>query len=271
MNYIYIREAKETCDIIKRIILKIKYFFNIIDTETEKEKIIYLLPIFAGKKIGRRKIKKMVKKIINKLEKAGARHVILSKYIETLKQLKNNLYSVNINILDGRYLFKCLLYDITEYIIKIKKEDIKKTILLNDFNDINKELIIYIAKNVKTVNVVTNHFSKCKKIENYLYSEYGILLNISNNKKVCLSKAKIILNLDFPEEVLNQYIIYNRAIIINILGKTPIHSKKFNGININYFRIDIPEEYKIEGFNNEVIYEGLLYRNNLYSAKNKKR
>ncbi len=272
MKFVYIKETNQTCDIIKRIILKIKYFFNIIDIKTVQNKIIYLLPIYFNKNINEHRINKISKKIISKLEKDGVRNIILSKYIGTIKQLKNNLYSANVNILDGRYLFKCLSYDIINYISKRKNEDIKTseiTILVNDFSDINKELIIYIAQNVKTVNIVTNYFSKCKNIENYLYNEFGILLNISNNKKICLSNSKVILNFDFPEEVLNQYKIYNKAIIINILGKVPIQSKKFSGLNINYFKIDIPEEYKIDCFDNEIIYEQLIYKNNLYNVMQK--
>ena len=108
----------------------------------------------------------------------------------------NNLYRGNINILNGRYLFKCLTFEVIEYVLKRKKKDIKLSnisILVNDFNDINKELIIHIAKNVKTLNIITNHINKCKNIENYLYDEFGIIINVSINKKTtrsCLDWCK---------------------------------------------------------------------------------
>lgn len=266
MKIIYIREAKEPYNIIKRI----KYFFNVIDINNTEEKTIYYLPISNNKDIKKYRINKLSKKIIRNLEKDGVRNVVLSKYLNTRQELKNNLYSENINILDGRYLFKCLTYEIIEYILKRKNKDIKTceiSILINDFNDINRELLINIAKQVKTLNIITNHINNCKNIENYLYNEFGIMLNISNNKKTSLLKSQIILNLDFTAELLNQYKIYNKAIIVNILDKISIQSKKFNGININYFEINMPREYKLEGFESELIYESLIYKNKLYKAR----
>lgn len=263
MKIIYIRETKDTCDIVKRIILKIKCFFNIIDIEKLDNKEIYNLPIFANQNISKYRIKKLSKKIIKILDKHEASNVVLSKYLYTLENLKNELYSQNINILEGRYIFKCLSNQIIEYILKIKNKKIQDSeisILINDLNNINKELIVDIAKNIKTLNIVTNHINRFKNIEEYLYNEFGILINISNNKKISILNAQIILNFDFPEEILNQYNIYNKSIIINLSEKVLIKSKKFNGININYFKINIPKKYKLDGFNDEEIYESIIYR-----------
>ena len=85
------------------------------------------------------------------------------------------------------------------------------------------------------------------------------MLNISNNKKVSLSKAEVIINIDFPEEILNKYRIYDKAIILNILEKISIKSKRFNGINTSYYKIDMPEEYKLDEFEDEIVYESLIY------------
>lgn len=134
------------------------------------------------------------------------------------------------------------------------------SLLVNDFDSITTELIILIAKNIKRLNIITNHIQKCKKIEEYLYDEFGIMLNISNNKKVSLSKAEIIINIDFPGEIVNKYRIYDKAIILNILEKISIKSKRFNGINASYYKISMPEEYKQERFEDEIIYESLIYK-----------
>ncbi len=85
------------------------------------------------------------------------------------------------------------------------------------------------------------------------------MLNISNNKKKSLLKAEIIVNIDFPEELINKYRIYDKAIILNISDKISLKSKRFNGININYYKIQIPDEYKLEGFKGEIVYESLIY------------
>ena len=132
--------------------------------------------------------------------------------------------------------------------------------LINDFNKINTEIIIEIAKNIKTLNIVTNHIDRCKKIEEYLYNEFGIMISISNNKRKSLLNSEIILNIDFPEELINKYRIYEKSIIINISEKIKLISKRFNGININYYKINIPEKYKIYNFKDEIIYESIIFK-----------
>ncbi len=137
--------------------------------------------------------------------------------------------------------------------------------LVNDCTDINREIIVHLAKSVKRLNIITNHINKFKKIEEYLYNEFGIILNVSNNKRKSLLKSEVIINLDFTEELINKYTIYEKAIIININDKIDIYSKRFNGININYYKITLPSEYKIKYFQNEILYESLIYGKNNYA------
>lgn len=85
------------------------------------------------------------------------------------------------------------------------------------------------------------------------------MLNVSNNKKRSLAKADIIINIDFPAELINKYRIFDKAIIANVNDKIDLQSKRFNGININYYKVKIPDKYKLEGFQNEMIYESLIY------------
>lgn len=96
------------------------------------------------------------------------------------------------------------------------------------------------------------------------------MLNISNNKRRSLLKSEIIINIDFPEENINQYRIYQDSVIVNIGEKINISSKRFNGTNINYYKLEIPEEYKVEGFQNEIVYESLIYNINSFKDINNK-
>ena len=61
-------------------------------------------------------------------------------------------------------------------------------------DDIDKHNIVFIAEHVKRLNIVTNNLNKFKKIEDYLYNELGITINISNNKKQSLLKSNLIFN-----------------------------------------------------------------------------
>lgn len=125
MKIIYIREAEETCDIIKRIINRIKMFFYIIKVEIRNNNILYYIPIFKNNRISKYRIKKLSYRINKLLEKDGTSTIVLSGNLSNNQLLKNYLFSKNINILDGRYLFKCLIYEILEYIFKIKNKEIE--------------------------------------------------------------------------------------------------------------------------------------------------
>ena len=127
---------------------------------------------------------------------------------------------------------------------------------------------MYVAQNMKRVNIVTNHINKFKKMEEYLYNELGIILNISNNKSKSLLNSELIINIDFPQELINKYEIYNKAILINILNGVEIKAKKFNGINVNYYSIYMPKRYKMNGFDNQIVYESEIYKYGYNQARN---
>lgn len=268
MNICYISEMHETCDFVKRIVIKIKKIFNIIEFSEDNGKTTITLPLFKSNKIRNKKIIKIAKRINKKLYDNNIENVVLSNYLEGNEILKQKLYCQNINILDGRYLFYLLIPEIIEYILKrqkVKLQNGEVTLLINDFTQNNAKIITYIAQNVKRVNIVTNHSNKFKKIEDYLYNELGVILNITNNKSKSLSNANLIINIDFPEEIINKYEINNNAIIVNIFNEIKIRAKKFNGININYYKACIPKEYQIDGFQNNLIYESSIYK---YSYEN---
>lgn len=119
---VYIRETEETCGIIKRILIRIKRVLNVIKVEYNGYNKMYYLPILKGSRLSKYRIKKIANKINFLLERQGATNVVLSEYLGQNQLLKNFLYSKNINILNGRFLFKCLTYQVIEYIFKIKNE-----------------------------------------------------------------------------------------------------------------------------------------------------
>ena len=270
MNICYISETHETCDFVKRIVIKIKKIFNIVEFSEDNGKTTITLPLFKSNKIRNKKIIKIAKRINKKLYDNNIENVVLSNYLEENEILKQKLYCQNINILDGRYLFYLLIPEIIEYILKrqkVKLQNGEVTLLINDFTQNNAKIITYIAQNVKRVNIVTNHSNKFKKIEDYLYNELGVILNITNNKSKSLSNANIIINIDFPEEIINKYEINSNAIIVNIFNEIKIRAKKFNGFNINYYKACIPKEYQIDGFQNNLVYESSIYKCSYENAR----
>ena len=119
---VYVRETEDKYNIINKIILYIKNILNIIKVRDNK---IYYLPILKNKKLSKHKIRKLTNRINILLEKNGVNCVALSEYLDSNQLFKNYLYSNNINILNGRFLFNCLIYKIIEYIFNIKNEEME--------------------------------------------------------------------------------------------------------------------------------------------------
>lgn len=220
-------------------------------------KIMICIPKYKKNKLD----KKLIKNLIYILRQNGIRNIVLSKALHSNIIFKNQLYAYNYNIMNGRFLMKTSIIDIINYIMdnagtNIKKEEI--SILVNENSNINIENIKNIANLAKRVNIITNNISRFKKIEKELYEEKGIILSIGNNRKKGLAKSKYIINIDFPEELLNKYKIYKKAIILNIENSCKINTKIFSGIIINNIEIkydNINKEGLLEEFNKNEIYE----------------
>ena len=217
-----------------------------------------------------RKIKKVIKRLI----KNEVTNVVLSKEFDKNRDFINALNANNINIFNGRWIQKYLAIQILDYIVtqkNIKKEECEIAITVNQITDLSIEIIKILAKQYKRLTVVTNHIEKLKKIEKEIYDKEGILIVISNNQKKCLLKSKIILNMDFSKEVLNKYQVNENAIIINLEGDVRINQKRFNGININDYEIEIGREeiiwrQNMEKFRTKDLLESVLYMKDSFQS-----
>lgn len=272
---------------------KIKRKFNIFEITNKDNIIICSIPYFE--KIKEKQLRKISKKICKKFFKDFQKKdykksvvkipkidndyfinkIVFSRELQNEHILNEEIGKYNVEILNGRWLFKYLIIKILEYISSKQNtllEEKNVAILINDDNEINLNLIILIAQKVKRLSIITNNISKFKYIEERLYNEYGIAIEISNNKRKSLLKTDIIINIDFEEELLNKYKINNKAILVNINKKNGIYSKIFSGININYYNIkykDIEifkqnDMYKY--FDSAILYESYIYRkDNVYN------
>ena len=234
---------------------------------------------FVGKKIYEKKIQK---NIVNLLYKNSINTLILAKALKNNQQFINELYEENLNILDGKILFEILLVDCLEYIAKKqnrKLNSLEVTILANDIPNQLLDNLMLVADKVKSVHIVTNNLNRFCKVEEKIREKFGIAIRVSNNKRKSLADAKLILNLDFPEENVNQYKINAHAIFINVNNKIKIYTRLFEGIVIqNYeFKLNAEKEkllknerISIKEFDKNDIYEGILLKEkNLFEARKK--
>ena len=261
-NIIYIKKVDDYDDILKKrhkripiflkkIIFLYKNIFNIITKKEIEDCNVWILPI--QEKYSDNEINSLLKKLTKNSENT----FILSKDLENTHIYKlMNLY--NIKYLKGEKLKIFLSIKMLEYVNNIQNNDFKNievTILVNDVFELNVYIIEKLSKLVKSIKVVSPSIYKFKNLEEKLYNEYGIAIQFSNSYRKSLAKSKYIINLDFNQIDINEYDIFNKAIIINCMeDNIKIKSKLFNGIVINSCNIKFKKEIidkfkKIELYN----------------------
>lgn len=213
-------------------------------------------------------IPKFNKKLLEKLKEDNIKNIVVAKKDKENIEFLNNIYSNNMNIIDGRILFKHLIPEIIEYIsnvCKINKNDMQITILANDYLQINIFYINELITEVKSVNIVTNNINRFKQFADRLYNKEAIVVPIMNNKNKSLLNKKIILNIDFSEEQLKKYKMNRKAIIINIENNIEKVNRTFTGVNINNYKL-ISKKEESEFEENE-IYESYIIMNKIQDIR----
>lgn len=262
-----------------KLIDKVKYFFGIVKIEQFEEGVVFRVPVFEKEK----KMDKVVKRLLKKMCKLEIKQAVFSKELvnkEVYLKIEQALFENNINILDGRLLMKYMDYEILEYIMNLQKTNMKQEdiyFLIKKENSLDLQFLSKFIEKCKTVNIVTNDIERFRKIQESLYEKEDILIGVSNNKNKSLKRAKYILNINFEQNDIEKYKINRNAIIINL--KNPIIYKvnAFDGINVNYFKINLPDEYierfekinEFEEFDNEKMYESILVKK-IEEEQNKK-
>lgn len=205
---------------------------------------------------------------MEKLKEDNIKNIVVAKKDKENIEFLNNIYSNNMNIIDGRILFKHLIPEIIEYIsnvCKINKNDMQITILANDYSQINIFYINELITEVKSVNIVTNNINRFKQFADRLYNKEAIVVPIMNNKNKSLLNKKIILNIDFSEEQLKKYKMNRKAIIINIENNIEKVNRTFTGVNINNYKL-ISKKEESEFEENE-IYESYIIMNKIQDIR----
>lgn len=216
--------------------------------------------------MSKKRQEKIAQKTMKILERSSSKKIVISKQLGEYKDFVNILDQNNYINVTGKWLYKMLIPEIMDYITKKekwKKEETHIYILVNDAKDFIIENIKQFAKIYKSITIITNHINKFKKIEEDIYEELGIYITIMNNKKKGLSKAKVIINIDFPKELINKYNIYEKAIIVNMVNNIKINKKRFEGKIIKGYNIRF-ENKNIENIDNEKFDTKVIYESNFY-------
>lgn len=264
MIYIKLEEKLEESDVKFKIIRKSMFIIKnkLMKLKEEKFENIILITISNLEKYTLNKLSKYIK--VNCVCKVCLSDTLLNNnaFMEFMK-------NENVKVLDGKWLFKHLINCCAEYICMSKKENLgyqEVSILSNGINDIVVDGIKILAPKVRILNVITSDENKYRKLEKELYEEKGIILNMNNNYKKSLIKSDIIFNFDFLEEEINKYSMPKKTCIINFCDDIKIDSKSFEGINANFYDIQMPRKYLrnslyLKDFNSSILYESYIYKN----------
>ena len=254
--------------IIKWLIYEYKKIFKVFTIKPVSGNDVIIIPRYKNNE----KTVKLIPDLVNILYDRNCDTIVLSNSLKNINGVKECINKENIKILDGTFLKENLLLEIVIYVansMNISAKDVDVTILANDNKFDYMKNIINIAENIKNIKIVTNNVERFKNVEQKIQEILGILIRITNNKRKGLANSQIIINLDFPEELINKYVINPEAIIVNIGQNVKIKSKKFKGINANNIKISMKTNYNTQFEQNKIFND--FEETELYEASIKNR
>lgn len=196
------------------------------------------------------KIEEKCTKISNWLENRLIKKIFI---IKEKYKTRNFIIScderIKLKQITGKIFYKYMLKKTIEYIVKQKEQTLERQsiyICANNIDEVLLYMLVEIGKNVKSIHIVTKSLKNMHNVEEYL-EENNIIVTVTNNKHKALKRAKIIINIDFNEKELQEYIIQRNAIIINV-NNTKIQQKSFEGVNIRSIMLKAKQE------NNDIVY-----------------
>lgn len=216
--------------------------------------------------------KSIQKRLVKKIYKLKIDAIVFSKELEgkfkddicEMLKLDDN---INVKMINGKKLMEYMEFDIMKYILEKQKHSMKQEdiyIIFKRDNSLNLNFLARFIENFRMTNVVTNDIARLKNVQDNLLDNENILISVSNNKKKALRRAKYVLNVNLTTEELAKYNINRNAVIINIRENVKYSNPGFEGINVNYFDINVPDELdeKFEQMGNNFdlvkLYESLL-------------
>ncbi len=254
----YLEYFEEDCkypDFLKKLIFMFRKFFGKITKIKNDNGEVVLIP---------EKSNKFKKSLMKFLKIYYVKTVVLA---NDLQEFREDIENQKIKILDGKWLYKYLLSDVVDFVVKNKGVALNEQTIsfaVNSPDDIDLENLKNLARNCRSLNLITKDEYRFKKLEETMYKEDGVALNIAYNYKKSLLKSDIVINVDLNEKEFNKFAFPRKAVIIN-LKNVKIHSKGFNGINILKYEIDFPKQYEneilnLDSFNKEILYESYIYK-----------
>ena len=174
----------------------------------------------------------------------------------------------NLNIMDGKWLFKNMMEQVVDYVADMREEPLgmqEVAILCHHLDETIAEKIKDISAKVKVCNILTQNSKQFQKLEEQIYQENGIVLNVSTNYKRAVMKSGLVVNFDVEGKDLEKCVFSKKAFLISLNQNEEIQKKDWLGRNIAFFAVDMPAKYAecqedFAGFHGSILYESLIYK-----------
>ena len=232
--------------------------------------IVFQIPMLEKEK----QMEHVLQNLFKQIQKTKVDTIVFSEtciHSSFYSKMETFLQNSGSNVLTGRKLMHYMNYEILEYILNIQKTTMKEEdvfFLIKKDDKLDLQFLSRFIENCKMVNIVTNDIERFKKVQDSLYQRENILIGVSNHKSKSLKRAKYILNVNMEKKEIEKFKINRDAIIINFKEKIQYDNATFDGININYFQIAMPDEYveqmekinEVGEFDIACLYEAILLK-----------
>ena len=231
----------------KQLYKNIFFNYKIINFDTNKN-----LVLVNKKNINKRACKKLNKNLLKQCR------VYISKNVVANDIFKNQFIS------DKKFIMKCMISNILSSIERYIMADYRnEDIYISLCNEIETNYILDIAEKFKSINIVTNKIKKIRRLISRLENSYELNLSVSNNRRKALKKAKILINIGFDSNIMEEFNLNRNCIIINLNENELNLKNSFHGSIIEAIEFSYKNRYSNiineKNFNKQDLYESFIY------------
>lgn len=212
---------------------------------------------------------KILKKVVEIKNKNNIKNIVVSNKIKFNENIKE------LNVLTGKFLMKNSIIFLLEFLFKLMNKDLRcENLYILIDNDKNKDIIIDLANNFKSISIVTDNIKRLRRLDRKLNSNDELIISISNNYKKALRKANVIVNFDYDISFFEKFNVNRNSIIINLYSEKLNLKNSYQGmvienIEIDFDNIDDCFINNIQDFNKTIFYESYILNSNYFEIKDK--
>ena len=238
MTYYIDYKMNNTKDFFKKIYNYLFYRFSVIDVDNEK-KCIYI-----NKKYINNKEYKKINRYLNQhsFDELNG-NALIAEDIQ-LKIGNKNMNNIKYTPKE-KHLMKVMLYEILKYIEKTTDAEYRnESIYVSMISERNKNILLEILDMFKNVNIITTRVGYMRRMEKSILKGKDSIISISNNRRKALKRARLLINFDFDDNILNEFWINRDCIIINLNNKKIELKRNFQGCIIDNIQIDFKNQFE---------------------------